>query len=52
MGPNLFLGFWVSCKFWVVLVFRSSRVFWVLFCGLARLFLCILSMYLGAPYAF
>jgi len=35
-----------------VLVFRSSRVFWVLFCGLARLFLCILSMYLGAPYAF
>jgi hypothetical protein len=32
---------WVSCGF-----------SWVLFCGLAGLFLCILPVYLGAPYAF
>jgi hypothetical protein len=32
---------WVFCGF-----------SWVFFCGIARLFMCILPVYLGAPYAF
>jgi hypothetical protein len=36
-----FTVLWVSCGF-----------SWVLFCGLAGLFLCILPVYLGSPYAF
>jgi hypothetical protein len=41
-----FYCIWVSCGSWVLLGV------WVLFCGLAGLFLYILSVYLGAPYAF
>jgi len=41
-----FYCIWVSCGSWVLLGV------WVLFCGLAGLFLCILPVYLGAPYAF
>jgi hypothetical protein len=36
-----FTVLWVSCGF-----------SWVLFCGLAGLFLCILHVYLGTPYVF
>jgi hypothetical protein len=38
--------FRVLCGLWVLWVFQ------VFFCGLAWMFLCILHVYLGAPYGF
>jgi len=44
--------FWVSCGFWVLWVCSSLWVFLGFLCGLAELLLCILPVYLGAPYTF
>jgi len=49
-GGVVWVGMWAGLG--VVGGFRSLWAFWVLFCGVARLFLCILPMYFGAPYAF
>jgi hypothetical protein len=43
---------WVSCGFWVLWVCSFLWVFLGFSCGLAKLLLCILLVYLGAPYAF
>jgi hypothetical protein len=49
---NCYLGFEFHLCFGCCGCLSPCGFFWVLFCGLAGLFLCILPMYLGAPYAF
>jgi 4-hydroxybenzoate polyprenyltransferase len=43
--------FWVSCGFWELRVCSFLWIFLGFLCGLAELSLCILPVYLGAPYA-
>jgi hypothetical protein len=43
---------WVSCGFWVLWICSFFWVFLGFSCGLAKLLMCILHLYLGAPYAF